>query len=132
MPIAYASAQERGSLQLFGESGRLISSVAQSDVFLLSKQSYSSEDSFGFQGQIRIVKKYEGGGYEELIRDYVAHCSAVDQPGGGREVFFSTPGDDDDTYSVPIKQPDRRPAEVSKGAYNLYWATCQGQFRKFN
>ena len=33
--------------------------------------------------------------------------------------------------NVDIKNPDKFPAGGKKAAYNLYWAACHGQFRKF-
>jgi hypothetical protein len=128
---APAVSQELGTLQSFGASGRLIS-TGITDLYILSKQSYASEDSGGFQGQLRIVKKYEGGGYEELIRDYFVRCVGIDMPEGGREVMISEPGKDfADAQTVSITRPEKFPGAVRKGVYNLYWAACHSTFQKY-
>jgi hypothetical protein len=122
--------QEMGRLQTFGSDGRLFS-AGPNDYFLLSRQSYVSEDSSGYEGQIRQVKKYPGGGYEIKLREYIARCVApfdnmmyvVWYEAGQREQGAS--------HSVDIKNPGRFPGLATKDSYNLYWAACHGEFRKF-
>ncbi|MBV6486926.1 MAG: hypothetical protein GHHEDOFH_00863 [Pseudorhodoplanes sp.] len=125
-----ALAQETGPLETFGSNGRLYSGGGD-EFYLLSRRSYASEDSRGYEGQIRIVRKYPGGGYEEQIMDYTARCFApfdnmiyviVREP--GKESY-------DDKDSTEIKSPNQFPGATEKSAYNLYWAACHSQFGKF-
>jgi hypothetical protein len=123
-----ARAQETGPLEKFGTDGRLFSS-GQDDYFLLSKQSYVSEDSAGYSGQVRIVKKYEGGGYEIKLKNFSARCRAPFD--NIVAIYWSEPGNEDAPDPVEIKNPNRFPGAAVKDSYNLYWAACYGQFRKF-
>ena len=125
-----ANAQEMGPLQTFGSDGRLFSSSGD-DYFLLSRQSYATEDSRGYDGQIRQVKKYPGGGYEIKMRDFIARCVAPFD--NMVYVVWYQPGarDESTSRSVDIKTPHRFPGAATKDSYNLYWAACHGQFRKF-
>lgn len=118
--------QERGPLQSFGPEGRLYSS-GQDQHFLLSRQSYGAEDSTGYEGQVRIVVKYPTGGYEIKIRNYIVDCT-----GEANSVAFRDSGQSDTEYpdAHPVT-PGKSPTPRQKDAYNLYWATCHGQFRKF-
>jgi hypothetical protein len=70
-----AHSQELGQVESFGSDGRQFSS-AQIDYFLLTRQRYVSEDSSGYQGDVRAVKKFPGGGYEVILKRYIARCSA--------------------------------------------------------
>jgi hypothetical protein len=99
-------AQEMGKLETFGADGKLYSSGAD-EYYLLSRQSYATEDSTGFSGQVRIKENYPGGGYEILFRDYTARCFApfdklveVIVREAGKEEF-----NDNDT--VEITSPER-------------------------
>ncbi len=126
--VDLAHSQEFGPIQTFGSNGRLFS-AGDNDYFLLSRQSYATEDSTGYQGQIRVVKKYSGGGYEIKMRDYIARCNApFDHM---VQIVWSEPGKEGSEHTVAIKNPTNFPAEVTKDSYNLYWAACHGQFRKF-
>jgi len=119
--------QQLGDIKNFGDDGRLFSS-GSIDYYLLSTQSYMSEDSTGFLGSARAVKKYPGGGYEIILKDYSARCVApFDHL---LQITWSEPGKDN-SVSVPIKNPDKRPAPDTIESYNLYWAVCRQQFRRF-
>jgi len=122
-------AQEVGTLQSYGTDGRLFS-TGEIDYFLLSRQSYGTEDSIGYTGQIRIVKKYAGDGFEIQMRDYTARCTSYDE---NIYVMWSEAGkgDSGEGRMVDIKTPNRLARPAVKDSYNLYWAACKGQFRKF-
>jgi hypothetical protein len=123
-----AVAQERGPLQDYGTDGRLFSS-GTIDYFLLSRRSYLSEDSGGYDGQVRAVIKHPGGAYEIKLKDYFARCNApFDHM---VYIAWSDPGQQESTHSVSIKTPTRFPGEAAKESYNLYWAACHNVFQKF-
>ncbi len=126
--VKLTHSQELGISQTYGENGRLFSS-GDDDYFLLSRQTYATDDSSGYQGQIRVVKKYSGGGYEIKTRDYIARCNApFDHM---VQIIWSEPGEDTNPRYVPIKNPGKFPGRAIKDSYNLYWAACHDQFRKF-
>jgi hypothetical protein len=120
----FAFSQEMGPVEEFGPDGRAYGK----DRFLLSRQSYGSEDSVGYQGQIRIVKRYDGGGYELETFDYIARCRAVDS--NSELMTFRAGNRDDPLASVPI-DIQKRPGPGLVNAFNLFWAACYGQFGKF-
>jgi hypothetical protein len=124
-----AQSQEMGPSETFGSDGRLFSS-GDDDYYLLSRQSYVSEDSAGYEGQLRIRRKYANGGYEIKIMDYTARCSAPFD--NMVMVTIREAGSNDyDSGRVDIKVPDRHPGSGKKPSYNLFWAVCRNQFRKF-
>jgi hypothetical protein len=123
-----AWSQEMGPIQTFGNKGRLYSSGSD-DYFLMSRQSYATEDSSGYEGQLRLVKKYEGGGYEEKLMDYIARCNAPFDH--NTYVVVREAGSEEYGDSVNIATPEKFPGQTKKPAYNLYWAACHGQFSKF-
>ena len=125
--VGTSNGQQLGEIKNFGDDGRLFSSGGI-DYYLLSVQSYMSEDSTGYLGSVRAVKKYPGGGYEIKLKDYSARCIAPFDR--GVQVTWSEPGKEN-SVSVPIDNPDRRPAPETKESYNLYWAACRQQFRRF-
>lgn len=123
-----AICQERGVPQTYGPDGRQFSS-GTIDYFLLSRASYLSEDSSGYEGDVRAVRKYEGGGYQIILKHYVARCAA---PFDNRvQVTWSDLGDEGNSSSVVIVNAARFPGEQNKESYNLYWAACHEQFRRF-
>ena len=73
--------QELGSIETFGTNGRLYS-LDKNEHYLLTRQSYGTEDLTGYQGQIRLVINYEGGGYEIFYPRIYCSLSR-----GGRKVF---------------------------------------------
>lgn len=125
--IAASHGQQFGEMKNFGDDGRLFSS-GSIDYYLLSIQSYMSEDSTGYRGSVRAVKKYPGGGYEIKLKDYSARCVApFDHM---VQIVWSEPGKDD-SVPVAIKNPAKPPTPDTKESYNLYWAACRGQFQRF-
>jgi hypothetical protein len=105
-------------------SGRPFSS----DRYLLSRQSYGTENSRGYEGQFRIIKRYAGGGYQMDTFDYIARCQAVD---GQSMITSFRNGNHDEPLGKARVDPRRRPSTSLLNAYNLFWAACYGQFRKF-
>ena len=126
-PLNASYGQQSGSTQTFGADGRLFSS-GRDDYFLLSARPEGNEDATGYVGQVRIVRHYEGGGYQIFIKDYSAWCRSLS---GALEFVWSTPGDTASAQSETIANPNKRPDTSLKETYNLYWAVCRGQFRKF-
>lgn len=115
-------------MESFGTDGRQFSS-AQIDYFLLTRQRYVSDDSSGYQGHVRAVKKFPGGGHEVILKRYVARCSA---PADNQVyVSWSNPGEESNPHMVNIKNPGKFPGQDAKESYNLFWAACHGQYRKF-
>jgi len=128
--VQVVQAQEMGKLETFGADGKLYSSDPD-EYYLLSRQSYGTEDSSGFSGRIRIKKNYAGGGYEILLRDYTARCFApFDKL---VEVTVREVGKDEfnNNDMVEITSPERFPGAAKKHAYNLYWAACHNRFQRF-
>jgi hypothetical protein len=78
---------------------------------------------------VRAVKKYPGGEFEIIMKDYIARCYAPFD--NMVEIIWSDPGQQGSEHSVPIKNPTRFPGQATKESYNLYWAAWQGQFLKF-
>jgi hypothetical protein len=123
-----ASAQERGVPQTYGMDGRQFSS-GTIDYFMLSRGSYLSEDSSGYEGDVRAVRKYEGGGYQIILKHYIARCVApFDHM---IQIIWSNVGEEGVGVSVDIVKPSKFPGEEKKESYNLYWAACNGVFQKF-
>jgi hypothetical protein len=112
--------------ETFGDKGRLYN-TGSDEYYLLSRRRYATEDSFGYEGRLRLVRKYEGGGYEEKLMDYTARCNAYDK------LIYVVVGEagSEEHGNVDIKNPEKFPGEAKKAAYNLYWAACHGQFRRF-
>jgi hypothetical protein len=125
--IGSSNGQQLGEIKSFGDDGRLFSS-GSTDYYLLSTRSYMTEDSSGYQGSVRIVKKYPGGGYEMKLKDYFARCTAPFDH--AVQITWSEPGNEN-SVSVPINNPDKRPTADTKESYNLYWAVCRQQFIRF-
>lgn len=119
-----ASSQERGVVVNFGLDGRLYST----DRYLLTRQSYGTEDSVGYEGQFRVVKRYEGGGYELETYDYLARCRAVDS---NSSIVTFRPGSHEETLASVEVNLEKHPGPGLTNAFNLFWAACYGQFRKF-
>lgn len=121
------NAEELGPIKTYGDYGRLFSS-GKDDYYLLSIRSYVTEDSSGYQGRVRIVKKFPGGGYELKFKDFVARCNApFDHE---VQIMWSEAGKND-YVSIPIKSPNKLPSPDIKESYNLYWAACFEKFRRF-
>jgi hypothetical protein len=123
-----SQSQEMGPAQTYGQDGRLFSS-GTIDYFLISRQRYVSEDSSGYEGDVRAVKNYPGGGYEIILKHYIARCVAPFD--NNVQVIWSNPGDESNSNSVKIVRPDKFSGQENRESYNLYWAACHEQFRKF-
>jgi hypothetical protein len=120
--------QEMRPVQTYGQDGRLFNS-GTIDYFLISRQRYVSEDSSGYEGDVRAVKNYPGGAYEIIMKHYIARCVAPFD--NNVQVIWSNPGDDSNFNSVNIIRPNKFPGQDNKESYNLYWAACHEQFKKF-
>jgi len=121
-------AQELGQIQSYGPEGRLYSRDGDDEYYLLSRQSYLTEDSSGYEGQIS-VKTYSGGGYQVKIMRFTARCRAPFD--NFTYVWIGEPEDDSAQTTTNIQRADNRPSKAHKTAYNLYWAACEEQFEKF-
>jgi hypothetical protein len=120
--------QQIGEIQTFGPNGRLYSRD-RNEHYLLSRQAYGTEDSVGYRGQIRLVIHRDRGGYEILTRDYVARCRAGDEPPS--VATYEQGREEETSNSTRIGNANRPPSVRLKNAYNLFWAACYGQYRKF-
>jgi hypothetical protein len=123
-----AAAQEMGAPQTYGTDGRLFS-AGTIDYFLLSRRSYLTEDSSGYEGQVRAVRKYPGGGYEIKLKDFTARCIAPFD--NIVQIAWSDPAQQGSKHVVPVKNPAKFPRQDAKESYNLYWAACRNVFQKF-
>lgn len=121
-------AQELGASQTYGSDGRQFS-AGTIDYFLLSRRSYRSEDSSGYSGEVRAVRKYPGGGYEIKLKDFSARCFAPFD--NMTQVIWSDPGQQGTEHIVSIRRSAKSPGQDNRESYNLYWAACQGVFQKF-
>jgi hypothetical protein len=120
----FAASQQMGPIENFGTDGRLYST----DRYLLSRQSYGTEDSVGYEGQFRIIKRYEAGGYELETYDYIARCRSVDN---SSEIMTFRSGNREEPLASVKVDTGKRPGSGLTNAFNLFWAACYGQFRKF-
>lgn len=120
-----AHSQEMGAIQRFGPNGLLYST----DRYLLSRQSYGTEDSTGYEGQFLIVKRHSGGGYETETFDYIARCRAVD---GNSMIMTFRPGNNQEPLASVAVNPQKRPGPGLTNAFNLFWAACYGRLHRFN
>jgi hypothetical protein len=127
LALAAAAFQASAQEQTFESDGRLFS-AGTIDYFLLSREPYASEDSSGYQGDVRAVRKYDGGGYQIFLKHYVARCAAPFD--NNIQIVWSQLGTDDQ-LSVPIRAPNKLPPSDVKESYNLYWAACFEKYQKF-
>jgi hypothetical protein len=125
-----AHCQEFGAIETFGPEGRLFSS-GRNDYYLVSRRSYATEDSSGYEGEVRKVKKFDGGGFEIEMKEFIARCYAPFD--GMMFVAWFEPGQKDtgEGHHVDIKNAAKFPGDAKKDSYNLFWAACHKQFRKF-
>ncbi len=142
-----AEAQYSGPKELFGQDGRLFSvERSGSDVikyFLLHKRPL--QVSGGFDGKIRVETNIPGGGYKNDEIDFQVYCVESNERDYEPNVSlfdFVKKG----SFKTPLEQVNRmsewsfdyrvdkklaRPPRSEMKAYNLWWATCRGQFQKF-
>lgn len=125
-----ASTQAIGALERFGEYGKLFS-YGRDEYYLLFRQSYASEDSAGYSGQVRIYRKYEGDAYEVKLKNFFVKCNEFN---GGPFVTWLAPEEPDTSagYQVTIANPNKVPSADKKESYNLYWAVCHAKFKRFS
>lgn len=118
-----------GDTKTYGEDGRLFSS-GNDYYFLLSRtmRSEGNQDASAYVGQVRVRHTFPGGGYEILTKDYSVTCKTE---GEAPSVDWYKAGDHDVPNIVSIKEAAKRPKENMKESYNLYWAACFDEFRKF-
>jgi len=110
----------------YGTDGRLFSSGLD-EYFLLSKSADQRENWNGYTGQVRVVHHYDSGGFEILMKDYTARCLTADNL---PLVAWSNAGDTTTPIEIHIRRV-AKPRSDQKESYNLYWAACHDQFRKF-
>jgi hypothetical protein len=123
-----AYSQELGQLETFGSDGRQFS-AGTIDYFLVTRQRYVTEDSSGYQGDVRAVRKFPGGGFEIVLKRYTARCAAPFD--NLLSVSWNNPGEESTPHIVDIKNAAKAPARSVKESYNLFWAACHGKYRKF-
>jgi hypothetical protein len=124
----FGLAQEYGPTSDYGVEGKNYS-VAQEDgltreAYLLSQRSYRSEDSFGYEGNVRHLLRYEIGGYEVRYLNFFVRCS-----GDGELSVRTWEVDEQDATTTTIQ--DKPPTKAERQAYNLYWAMCHDKFNWF-
>ena len=124
---ASAGTLDTSKIEFFGEQGKLFSETADDKLYLMDKSAFSTEDTTGFEGRVRIQHNYPEGGYEIKFKAYTAVCSGV-----GIEPYISLKDEhaasSDSMFT--ITNPGM-PHPKNKSYVNLYWAACKGQFRKF-
>jgi hypothetical protein len=130
--ISARSQEDVGPLETFGTEGRPFS-TGRNDYYLLSRQHHLNEDFNGYDGRVRKIKRFEGGGYEIELKEFVIQCSSPAHPDMTSYVIWYDDGQKDisEGYQVDIRNPTKFPGEGKKDSYNLYWAACHKQFRKF-
>ena len=78
-----ATSQEIGQLESYGGKGKLYYVFRNDDTtverYLLSRQSFGTEDGSGYQGDINVVYTYYDGAFETRLISYVVHCRHADQ-----------------------------------------------------
>lgn len=117
---------ELGKVETFGPQGRVFATEGARQLVLMSRQSYAAEHAAGFAGTFRVIE----GGTQRVYR-YEAVCNSERK--GYRLVRATLEGakEQDEAYSASIDEKLKAPKQVEKAAYNLYWAACRKQFRRF-
>lgn len=130
-----AAGQEIGQLQSYGSKGKLYYAFRNDDTtverYLLSRQSFATEDGSGYQGDINVVYTYYDGAFEMRLISYLVHCFATDPSGIDARTYQGDALNPINSRSVVISKTTRMPSEAEKDEYNLYWAVCSGVFMKF-
>jgi len=130
-----AGAQGVGQVQSYGQSGKLYYVYKTPDVtierYLLTRQMYSGEDGFGYEGDVNVVYTYYAGAFETRLISYSVACSGVDQNQLEARTYQGDPQSPMNSRSVIVRKSMTKPTEVEKDEYNLYWAVCGGVFQKF-
>ena len=109
-------AQEEGGVEYFGVKGKLFSILDAKDkaekYYILSRRSYSGEDSGGYLGQIRIEVNYKTGGFEIKTFEYQAAC----YHDGKYDIFFEKNGDEIGPQGLDNRNVTDKPNSSSKKA----------------
>ena len=129
-----AIAQERGPIESFGDDGKFFaksdSPTESRKYYLLTRQSYLTEDSGGYDGDARVAIDTKTGGIETKQFHYIARCIA---PFDNRTSVTFTENHQEYQSGDPDRPVDRKnpPATGHLVSYNLYWAACDKQFNKY-
>jgi hypothetical protein len=123
-----------GPVQTFGPQGRLIYSGSYKNVrfraYLESRRPHLTSDSFFYSGTSRI----EIIGQDTIRWNFVARCGvAADlvkaSPLG---ICYREQGHWEAAQQcIDVDLSNDTPANAEKGWYNLWWAVCKDQIRKF-
>ena len=120
-----AAAQEIGQLELYGGKGKLYYVFRSGDTtierYLLSRQSFGTEDGSGYQGDINIVYTYYDGAFEMRLISYVVHCLHPDPSGIDAKTYQGDELNPINSRTVVINKMMRKPsdAEIDENAYAL-------------
>ena len=117
---------ELGKVETYGPQGRVFAVEGTRKLVLMTRQSYAAEHGAGFAGMFRVTD----GGAQRVYR-YEAVCASERK--GCRLVRATLEGakQQDEAYSTSIDETLKAPKQVEKAAYNLYFAVCRKQFRRF-
>jgi hypothetical protein len=115
------------AVERFGKSGKLYSlakeNTATEKYFLLARRGISSEDGLYSDGTIRTVKEVPGA-YAISESEFSATCSS-DNP------ISVSIGSDPQKKQTAVNPSLKSPPRGQKHSYNLWWAACKNQFKKF-
>ncbi len=123
--LEFELTMQGNEVQNFGGDGRLFS-AGSDEYYLLSRKFKISDDTIGYSGEIRVVHHYEGG-YELVLRDFIARCKTAD---GVNDVTWFQSGGGGSLATVRLNPPDSLPNSEVKESYNLYWAVCRDEFQR--
>jgi len=128
--MALAEAQGPGQDEYFGRDGKLFS-VERSGSdrikrYLLNRRPISGEDGFYYDGKIRTRTDIDGGGYTIDETAFFLECSSA-----AEEVSVRFGSEIDRGSGTRIQKGRQKPGRSELNAYNLWWAACKDEFRKF-
>lgn len=127
---AWAEAVGPGQDEYFGSDGKLYSMErAGSDRikrYLLNRRPVSGEDGFYYEGKIRSRTNVEGGGYTIDETAFFLECSSA-----AEEISVRFGSEINRGSGIRIQREQKKPERLELNAYNLWWAVCKEQFRKF-
>ena len=117
---------ELGKVESFGPQGRVFAVDGTRKLVLMTRQSYAAEHAVGFAGTFRVIE-----GVTQRTYRYEAVCASERK--GYRLVRATLEGakQQDEAYSTSIDETLKAPKQAEKAAYNLYFAVCRKQFRRF-
>lgn len=101
-------------------AGRLYSRD-RGEYYLISCQTYTSNDSKGYTGKLRIVKNYSDDGYEVKTIYYTARCYTQFD-----DVTYVSITESEATSGslTDVRRANKKPGRTDKHAHPLYWAAC--------